>query len=117
MNKEVLTQSGGAWRASRLQLSSVASSSCQDEVVAAGGRRNGVVSKILGGLLRFFHGAGLFEVHAVQGLIAIPSVEKHVGLGTLCDGASALVELGFVEICSSALVKVLQLVQVNAWIP
>jgi hypothetical protein len=89
----------------------------QDEVVAAGGRRNGVVSEILGGLLRSFRGAGLFKIHAVQGLVAIPSVEKHVGLGTLCDGASPLAELGFVKTCQPALAKVLQLVQVNARIP
>jgi hypothetical protein len=116
-NKEVLTQSGGAWRASRLQRSSATSSSCQDEVAAAGGWRNGVVGRILGGLLRFFRRAGLFEVHAVQGLIAVPRVEKHVGLGTLCNGSSALAELGFIETCQSALAKVLQLVQANAWIP
>jgi hypothetical protein len=110
MNKEVLTQSGGAWRAIRLQRSSATGSSYQDEVVATGGWRNGVASKILRGLLRFFRGAGLFEVHAVQGLIAIPRVEKHVGLDTLCNGASALAEPGFVETCRSALAKILQLV-------
>jgi hypothetical protein len=64
-NKEILTQSGGDWRASRLQQRSATSSSCQDEVIAAGGWRNGVVGRILGGLSRFFHGAGLFEVHAI----------------------------------------------------
>jgi hypothetical protein len=64
-----------------------------------GGRRNGVVSKILGGFLRFFRGARLLKVHAIQGFITIPSVEKHVGLGTLGDGASALAELDFVEAC------------------
>jgi hypothetical protein len=97
MNKEVPTRSGSAWRANRLQWSSVASSRRQDEVIAAGGRRNGVVSEILGGLLRFLRGAGLFEVHAIQGFITIPSVEKHVGLGTLDNSASALVKLDFVE--------------------
>jgi hypothetical protein len=99
MNKEVLTRSGGAWRASQLQQSSVASLRCQDEVIAAGGQRNGVVSKILGGFLRFFHGARLLEVHAIQGFVTIPSVKKHVGLGTLGDGASVLAELDFVEAC------------------
>jgi hypothetical protein len=71
MNKEVLTRSGGAWRANRLQWSSVASSRRQDEVITAGGRRNGVVSKILWGFLRFLRGAGLFEVHAIQGFITV----------------------------------------------
>jgi hypothetical protein len=99
MNKEVLTRSGGAWRASQLQRSSVASSRRQDKVIAAGRRRNGVVSKILGGFLRFFCGAGLLEVHAIQGFVTIPSIEKHIGLGTLGDGASALAELDFVEAC------------------
>jgi hypothetical protein len=116
-NRETLTQSGGHWRASRFQRSSIASSSCQDEVVAAGGRRDGVVSEILGGLLRLLGGAGLFKICAVQGLTAIPNIEEHVSIGTLCDGASALAELGFVEACQSALANVLQLVQVNAWIP
>jgi hypothetical protein len=69
--------------------------SYQDEVVAAGGRRNGIVSEILRGLLRLLGGAGLFEIRAVQGLVAIPSVEEHVSIGTICDGASALAELGF----------------------
>jgi hypothetical protein len=107
MSKETLTQSGGHRRASRIQRSSVASSSCQDKVVAAGGQRNGVVSEILGGFLRYLRRAGLFEIHTVQGLIAIPSVEEHVSIGTLCDGASTLVELGFIEACQSALAKVL----------
>jgi hypothetical protein len=71
--------------------------SCQDEVVAAGGRRNGVVSEILRGLLGYLRGAGLFEIRVVQGLIAIPSIEEHVGIGTLRDGASTLAVLGFVE--------------------
>jgi hypothetical protein len=71
----------------------------------------------LGGLLRFLRGARLFEIRVVQGLVAIPSVEEHISIGTLCDGASALAELGFVEACRPALAKVLQLVQVNAWIP
>jgi hypothetical protein len=73
-NKEVLIQPGGHRRAGRIQRSSVASSSRQDEVIAAGGWRNGVVNEILEGLLRFFCGAGLFEICAVQGLVAIPSV-------------------------------------------
>jgi hypothetical protein len=81
--------------------------SCQDEVVAAGGRRNGVVSKVLGGFLRYLRRAGLFEIRTVQGLVAIPSVEEYVSIGTLCDGASALAELGFVEACRSTLAKVL----------
>jgi hypothetical protein len=98
-NKKILTRSGGAWRASRLQRSSVASSRCQDEVIATGGQRNGVISEILGGLLRFLRRAGLLEVHAIQGFVTIPSVEKHVGLGALGDGTSALAELDFVEAC------------------
>jgi hypothetical protein len=98
-NKEAPTRSGGARRASRLQRSSVASSRRQDKVIAAGGRRNGVVSEILGGSLRFFHGVGLLEVHAIQGFITIPSVEKHIGVGTLGDGTSVLAELDFVEAC------------------
>jgi hypothetical protein len=99
MNKKILTWSGGAWRASRLQRSSVASSRCQDEVIATGGRRNGVISEILGGFLRFFRRAGLLEVHAIQGFVTIPSVEKHIGLGTLSDGTGTLAELDFVEAC------------------
>jgi hypothetical protein len=98
-NKEILTWSGGAWRASRLQRSSVAGSRCQDEVIATGERRNGVISEILGGFLRFFRRARLLEVHAIQGFVTIPSVEKHVGLGTLGDGTSVLAEFDFVEAC------------------
>jgi hypothetical protein len=116
-NKEVLTQSGSAWRASRLQRSSIASSRRQDKVIAAGGWRNGVVSKTLGGFLWLFRRARLFEVHAVQGLIAIPRVEKHVGLGALRNGASALAKLGSIKTCRPTLAKVLQLIQTNAWIP
>jgi hypothetical protein len=99
MNKEILTRSGGAWRASRLQRSSVASSRCQDEVIATGGRRNGVISEIPVVFLRFFRGAGLLEVHPIQGFVTIPSVEEHVGFGTLGNGTSALAELDFVEAC------------------
>jgi hypothetical protein len=99
MNKKILTWSGGAWRASRLQWSSVASSRCQDEVIATGGWRNGVINEILGGFLRFFRRARLLKVHAIQGSVTIPSVEKHVGLGTLGDGIGALAELDFVKAC------------------
>jgi hypothetical protein len=99
MNKEILTRSGGAWQASRLQRNSVASLRCQDEVIATRGRRDGVISEILGGFLRFFHRAGLLKVHAIQGFVTIPSIEKHVSLGTLDDGTSALVELDFVKAC------------------
>jgi hypothetical protein len=49
--------------------------------------------------LRFLRGAGPLEVHAIQGFITIPSVEKHAGLGTLDDGTSTLAELDFVEAC------------------
>jgi hypothetical protein len=71
MNKKILTQSGGAWQASWLQRSSVASLRCQDEVIATGGWWNGVTSKILGGFLRLFHRAGLLEVHAIQRFVTI----------------------------------------------
>jgi hypothetical protein len=71
----------------------------QDELIATRGWRNGVVSEILGGFLRFFHGAKLLEVHAIQGFITVPSVEKHVGLGALSDGTSALAKLDFVDAC------------------
>jgi hypothetical protein len=98
-NKKILTRSGGAWRASRLQRRSVASSRCQDKVIATGGWWNGVTSEILGGFLRLFRRAGLLEVHAIQRLVAIPSVEKRVGLGTLSNGTGALAELGLVEAC------------------
>jgi hypothetical protein len=98
-NKKILTRSGGAWRASRLQWSNVASPRCQDEIIATGGRWNGVVSEILGGFLRFFRRARLLEVHAIQGFFTIPSVEKHVGLGTRGDGTGALAELDSVEAC------------------
>jgi hypothetical protein len=107
MSKETLTQSGGHRRANRIQRSSIASSSCQDEVIAAGGWRNGVVSEILGGFLRYLHRVELFKIRIVQGLIAIPSIEEHVSIDTLCDGASTLAELVFVEACRSALAKVL----------
>jgi hypothetical protein len=99
MNKKILTRSGGTWRASRLQRSNVTSSRCQDEVIATGGRGNGVISEILGGFLRLFRRAGLLEVHVIQGFVTIPSVEKHVGLGTLGDGTGVLAELDFVEAC------------------
>jgi hypothetical protein len=56
-------------------------------------------SEILGGSLRFFCGAGLLEVHAIQGFVTIPSVEKHIGLDTLGDDTSALAKLDFVEAC------------------
>jgi hypothetical protein len=98
-NKKTLTCLGGTWRASRLQWSSIASSRCQDKVIAAGGRWNGAISEILGGFLRLFRRAGLFEVHATQRFVTIPSVEKRVGLGTLGNGTGALAELGFVEAC------------------
>jgi hypothetical protein len=49
--------------------------------------------------LRLFHRAGLLEVHTIQGFVTIPSVEEHVGLGTLGDRTGALAELDFVEAC------------------
>jgi hypothetical protein len=49
--------------------------------------------------LRLFRRARLLEVHAVQGFVTIPSVEKHVGLGTLNNRTGVLAELGFVEAC------------------
>jgi hypothetical protein len=107
MSKETLTQSGGHRRAGRLQQSSVASSSCQDEVITAAGRRNGVVSEILGGFLRHICRARLLEIYIVQRLVTLPSVEEHVGISTLCDGASTLAKLGLVEACQSTLAKVL----------
>jgi hypothetical protein len=107
MNKETLTQSGGHRRAGRIQRSSIASSSCQDEVVVAGGRRNGVVSEILGGFLRCFCRAGLLEICIVQRLVTLPSVKEHVGIGTLRDGASTLAKLSLVKACRSTLAKVL----------
>jgi hypothetical protein len=58
-----------------------------------------VTSEILGGFLRLFRRVGLFEVHAIQRFVTIPSVEKHVGLGTLSNGTGALAELGFVKTC------------------
>jgi hypothetical protein len=58
-----------------------------------------VTSEILGGFLRLFRRAGLFEVHAIQRFITIPSIEKRVGFGTLSNGTGALAELGFVEAC------------------
>jgi hypothetical protein len=47
--------------------------------------------------LRFLRRAGPLEVHAIQGLVTVPSVKKHVCLGTLGDGTSTLAELDFVE--------------------
>jgi hypothetical protein len=98
-NKKILIQSGGAWRASRLQRSNIASARGQDEVIAAGGWWNGVTSEILGRFLRLFRRAGLLEVHAIQRFITIPSVEKRVGLGTRSNGKGVLAELGSVEAC------------------
>jgi hypothetical protein len=98
-NKKILIQSGGAWRASRLQRSSVASTRGQDEVITAGGRQNGVTSGILGGFLRLLRGAGFLEVRATQRFVTIPSVEKRVGLGTRSDGTGASAELGSVKAC------------------
>jgi hypothetical protein len=94
-----LTRSRGAWRASRLQRSSVASSGHQDKIITAGGWRNGIASEILGGFRRFFYGAKLVKICITQGFIAMPTVEKHIGIGALCDGASALAKLGFVKAC------------------
>jgi hypothetical protein len=116
-NKEVLTQSGSARRASRLQRSSITSSRCQDEVIAAGGCRNRVISKTVRGFLGLLRRARLFGVHTVQGLIAIPHVEKHVDLDALRNGASALAKLGSIKTGRPTLAKVLQLIQINAWIP
>jgi hypothetical protein len=99
MNKKILIQSGGAWRASRLQRSNVASARGQDEIITVGGWWNGVTSEILGGFLRLFHRARFLEVHATQRLIAIPSVKKRVGLGTRSNGTGASVELGSVKAC------------------
>jgi hypothetical protein len=58
-----------------------------------------VTSEILGGFLRFFRRVRLFEVHAIQRLVTISSVEERVGLGTLSNGTGALAELGFVKAC------------------
>jgi hypothetical protein len=52
-----------------------------------------------GGFLRLFRRARLLGVHTIQGFVAIPSVEKHVRLGTLGDRTGALAEVGFVEAC------------------
>jgi hypothetical protein len=64
-NKKILIQSGGAWRASRLQGSNVTSARGQDKVIVTGGWWNGVTSEILGGFLRLFCRARLLEVHAI----------------------------------------------------
>jgi hypothetical protein len=106
-SKETLTQSRGAWRAGRLQWGSVAGPSCQNEVIAARERRDGVVSGILGGFLRSPCRAGLLEIRIVQRLIALTSVEEHVGIDTLCNGAGTLAKLGLVEASQSTLAKVL----------
>jgi hypothetical protein len=98
-NKKILIQSGGAWRAIRLQRSNVASTRGQDEIITAGGWWNGVTNEILVGFLRLFRRAGFLKVHATQRLIAIPSVEKRVGLGTRSNGTGALAELGLVKAC------------------
>jgi hypothetical protein len=76
-----------------------------------------VTNGTLGGLLRSFRRIGLLEVHTIQRFVTIPSIEKRLSLGTLSNGAGALAELSFVEACQSAFTKVLQLVQVDAWIP
>jgi hypothetical protein len=55
------------------------------------------VCEILRGCLGLFRRARLLEVHAIQGFVAIPSVEKHVGLGARGDGTGALAELNSVE--------------------
>jgi hypothetical protein len=107
MNKETLTQSGGAWRAGRLQRGSVASPSCQNEVIAAGGQRDGVVSGILGDFLRRLYRAGLLKICIVQGLVTLPSVEEHAGVGTFCNSAGALAKLGLVESSQPTLAKML----------
>jgi hypothetical protein len=58
-----------------------------------------MTSEILGGFLRLFHRAGILEVHAIQRLVAIPSVEKRIGFGTLSNGTGVLAKLGLVEAC------------------
>jgi hypothetical protein len=57
--------------------------------------------------MRYLCRAGLSKIRIIQGLIAIPSVEEHVSIGTLCDGAGTLAKLGLVEACQSSLAKVL----------
>jgi hypothetical protein len=76
-----------------------------------------VTNGILGGLLRSFRRIRLFKVHAIQGFVTILSIEKRLGLGTFSNGAGAPAKLGFVKAYQSAFTKVLQLVQVDAWIP
>jgi hypothetical protein len=102
-----LAQSGGGRRASLLQQGSIASPSCQNKVIAAGGWRDGVVSQIFGDLLRHLCGAGLFEVHIVQRFITFTGVIELAGVGALCNGAGTLAD-------QSSFEKVLKLVQVNA---
>jgi hypothetical protein len=58
-----------------------------------------VTSEILGGFLRLFRRAGLLEIHAIQRVITIPSVEKRIGLGTRSNGTGVLAEFGSVEAC------------------
>jgi hypothetical protein len=98
-NKKILIQSGGAWRAIRLKRSNVASARGQDEIVTAGGWWDGATNEILGGFPRLFRRAGFLEVHATQRLVAIPSIEKRVGLGTRSNGTGASAELGSVKAC------------------
>jgi hypothetical protein len=57
--------------------------------------------------MRYLRRARLFEIRIVQGIVAIPSIEEHVSIGTLCDGAGTLAKLGLVEACQSPLAKVL----------
>jgi hypothetical protein len=102
-----LAQSGGGRRASQLQQGSIASPSCQNKVIAAGGWRDGAVSRIFGGLLGHLCGAGLFEVHTIQRFVAFTSVIELAGVGALCNGAGVLAELGLIEADQSSFVKVL----------
>jgi hypothetical protein len=111
--EETLAQSGGCWRTSWLQRGSITSPSRQNKVIAAGGRRDGAVSRIFGGLLRHLYRAGLFKVHIVQGFVTFPGVIELAGIGALRNGVSTPAELGLVEANQSSLAKVLQLVQVN----
>jgi hypothetical protein len=107
MNKETLTQSGVAWRAGRLQRGSVASPSCQNKVITAGGRRDGVVSGILEGFLRHLCRARLLEIRLIQGLVTLLGIEEHAGVGTFCNSTCALAKLGLVESIQPTLAKML----------
>jgi hypothetical protein len=98
-------RSRGGRKTSRLQ-SSIADPSRQDEIVSAGGRRDGVVDRFLGSLSWRVCGTGLVEIHTIQRLF-VPRVKELAGVGALRNGAGTLAKLDSIDAVQAALAKML----------